>query len=120
MVHADQRESDPGVSGSRLHNRSTGTKFSFLLRTLDDPNRRPVFHTAARVQVLQFGKHVRRPGRNQAFQLQHRGLADQLGDVVGNAQAGHLRSLRNHTTGYGGRRRIVNSASVVLSVLSWN
>ena len=102
-VHADQRQPDAGISRGRLDNRSAGREFSFLLGAPDDPNRRAVFHAAARIQVFQLGEHVRRSGRNQPLQLQHGSFADQLGDVIGNAQAGHFRSFRSHFTGYGQR-----------------
>jgi hypothetical protein len=102
-IHADQREPDAGVSCGCLDNRATGRELSFLLRAPDDPNRRAVFHTAAGIQVLELGENVRRSGRNQPLQPQHGSFADQLGDIVGNTQAGHFRSFRSHVTGYGER-----------------
>jgi len=111
-VYADQRQADAGVPRGGLDDRAPGRKLSFLLRAPNDPNGCPIFHAAARIQVLQLGEHIRRPGRNQPLQLQHGSFADQLGDVVGYAQAGHFRSFRSHLTGYGGVRGIVNGTKV--------
>ena len=99
-IHADQRQPDPRIPRRRSTIVPPGRELPFLLRPPDDPNRSPVFHAAARIQILQLGKNVRRSGRNQPLQLQHGSFADQLGNVVGDAQAGHFRIFRAHLTGY--------------------
>ena len=54
----------------------------------NDPDRRAVFHTSARVQVLQLCEHFGAAGRRQLLQLQHGSFADELRDVVGDAETG--------------------------------
>ena len=108
----------PRIGYVGLDNRAAGHKLSFLLGAPDDPNGRAVFHTAAGIQVLQFGKHVRRAGRNQALQPQHGSFADQLSNIVGYAQAGHFRSFRSHVTGYGERAESSMEPKVMSSQIS--
>jgi hypothetical protein len=50
--------------------------------------------------------------------LQERSFANQLGDIVGNAEARALDCLCRHTTGYGSGGRSVNCA-VKLSAVSF-
>ena len=92
-IHADQRQSDACVPRGSLDNRSPRREFPILFGAADDPDGGTVLHTPARVQVFELGEHVGGSGGDQALQLQHRSLADQLGNIIGNAQAGDLGSF---------------------------
>jgi hypothetical protein len=78
-----------------------GASLPFLLRPPDNPDGRAVLHASARVQVFELGEDVGRPGRNQPLQSQHGSPADQLGNVVGDAQMGDFRVFRCTLQGKG-------------------
>ena len=57
-IHANQRQANAGVPRGCLDNGATGDQLPLPLGAPDDPDSGPVFHAAARIQVLQFRKHV--------------------------------------------------------------
>src|SRR5580704_1948274 len=101
-IDADEREADAGVSGGRFDDSAARRELAVLLGAADDPDGCAIFHTTAGVQVFELGEYVSRSRGDQALQLQHGSLADQLGDVVGDSQAGHFLILVRHLTGYEG------------------
>ena len=85
--HADQSEADTGVSSRGFNDGTAGLELAFALGALDQANSSAVFHTAARVQVFEFGENIGRSRRGQLLHLQHRRFADELRYIVANAQA---------------------------------
>src|SRR2546425_5034919 len=100
-VHADQRQADAGISSSRLDDCAAGLEKTVLLGAPDDSYGCAVLHTAAGIEVLEFGENICRVGWNKSLQLKDGSPADQFCDVVGNAQAGVREGFRPHITGYG-------------------
>ncbi len=92
-----------------------GFQPTFRFGPQDDSDGGAVFHAAARIQVFELGVDVGRTGGNQFFQSQDRSVADQLGDVVGDAQAASLGFLGAHPTEYGSGA----GASMMSSGLTW-
>ena len=100
-IHPNQREPDAGVSRSCFDDSATGFEQALLFGTPNDADRGAVFHTSTGIQVLQLGVDLSRIRRHQLFQLKERSFADQLSNVVGDAQARALDCLGSHITGYG-------------------
>ena len=89
--YESRRDFWPGpcrVSGGGLDDSASPPQLAFALGTLNQANSRAVFHTAARVQVFQFGENIGRSWRGQLLQLQHRRFAYEFGDIVTDAQVG--------------------------------
>src|SRR5437879_10878401 len=100
-IHTDQRQSDSCISSSRLDDCAAGLEQAVFLGTTDDSYGCAVLHTAAGIEVLEFGENICRVGWNKPLQLKDGSPADQFCDVIGNAQAGVSEGFRPHTTGYG-------------------
>jgi hypothetical protein len=89
-IYADQRQTNAGVAGSGFDDGATGFQFAVLFGAANDADGRPIFYAAPGVEVFELGEDVGGSRRNQPFQLKHGGFADQLSNVVGDAQAGHF------------------------------
>src|SRR5207249_11050373 len=100
-VHTDQRETDSCVAGWSFDDWAAWLQQAVLLGPMDNSYGCAVLHTAAGIDVLEFGENICRVGWNKPLQLKHGSSADQFCDVVGNAQAGVREGFRPHTTGYG-------------------
>ena len=85
--HADQRQADAGVSGGSFDHGAPRFQLAFALGALDQANGGAIFHAAAGVQVFELGENVGRSRRGQLLHVQHRRFADELRDIVANAQA---------------------------------
>jgi len=108
-IDADQRQSDAGVSSRGFDDHASGSERPFPLGPADNTDRRPVFHAAARVQVLELGKHVSPGPRRQAVEPEDWRFSDQFGDVIGDAETGAR--IGRHPTGYGSSAECVNSCA---------
>src|SRR5919198_3542681 len=71
---------DTGVSAGRLDDRAARLEQTLLLGGLDHPQRDPVLHAAARVEVLDLGQHGRLDVGRDVAQPDQRGVADQVSD----------------------------------------
>ena len=71
-----------------------------LLGAADDADGGAVFDAAAGIEIFELGENVGGARRHQALKLKHGSLADQLSDIVGDAQAGHFGGFHGHTSGY--------------------
>ena len=100
-LDADESEADAGIAGSGFDDRATRLEASVFFGAQDDSTGGAILHTATRVQIFQLGEDAGRVARNQFLQLKNGSFADQLGDVISNAQARALDGLCPHTTGYG-------------------
>ena len=67
-----------------------GLQLSGGLGGVDHPDRDPVLHRAAGVEVLDLGEHERRGGADRAVELDQRGVADQLEEGIGVLHAANL------------------------------
>ena len=110
-VHADQGEADPGIAGGRFNNGSSWPETPFFLGSLNDPDGGAVFYAPARIQVFQLGIDLSRAGRNNSFELEDGSIADELGNVVSDPQAGAFHGFHWHCTGYGRRCGSVNQGN---------
>jgi hypothetical protein len=70
--------------------------------------RSPVLHAATRVQVFELGKHIGSSLTDNAPELEHRCITNELGDVVSDPQAGSRGGVA-HIPEYGTIRGNVNS-----------
>ena len=61
-IHSHQGETDTSVSRRRFHDDRTRTQAPFLFGPLNDADGRAILHAAARIQILEFGKNIRRGG----------------------------------------------------------
>ncbi len=86
-THADQSQADAGVPSSGFDDSTTRLELAGTLGVLDQANGGAVFHAAAWVQVFELGENIGRSRRGQLLHLQHRRFADELRDIVANAQA---------------------------------
>ena len=107
-LHTDQGQADAGVAGGGFDDRASGLELPFRFSAQNDSAGGAIFHAAAGVQVFQLGKDVRGTVRDELLQLQDGSVADQLGNVVSDAQALALDAFCLHPTGYGSGKRSVN------------
>src|SRR6202035_4392035 len=98
-IHPDQRQPDASVAGCSFDDGPTGRKFTLPLGPADDPDGGAVFHAASWIQVFEFGENVSRTGGSQPLQSKDRRSADQVRNVVGDAQMGNFRVFQVHATG---------------------
>ncbi len=82
---ADEGQGDAGVAAGRLQDDRVRLDLAGLLGGVDHGHADPVLDAVGRVVELQLGDHVRPGALRQAAQAHQRGVADQLGDVVGDA-----------------------------------
>ena len=74
----------PVLPRGRLDDRAAGLELAGRLGGLDHPQGDAVLHRAAGVEVLDLGQHrARRCPRSTTLQLDQRGVADEVGDVLG-------------------------------------
>src|SRR5262249_50503962 len=79
----DHGQPDPGVTRGRLDDRAARCELAGSLRRLHHPQRDPVLHAAAGVEVLHLRQHQRREVPGDAVQPDQRGVTDQIDDVLG-------------------------------------
>ncbi len=108
------RQTDPGVAGGRFHDRAARKQLAGLLGRLDHPERDPVLHRAAGVEVLHLGEHQRGvlAGGHHVVQPHQRSVADKIEQRVHVVHEQHSRRGPYHgghgegccSTKAGGRR----------------
>ena len=114
----DQGQADAGITGGGFDDCASRPELPVGFGAQNNPAGRPVLHTAAGIEVLQLGKDAGNVVRNQLLELQDGSVADQLGNVVSDAQALAFDGFWLHSTGYGTRKRSVNcEQSYQLSVI---
>ena len=104
-LHPDQRQADAGVPGGGLDNCASGPELTVGFGAQNDSAGGTIFYAAAGIQVFQLGEDPGGIIRNQLLQLQDGSVADELGNVVGDAQALAFDAFCLHPTGYGSGSR---------------
>ena len=102
-LHPDQRQADAGIAGCGLDDRATRPELTVRFGPPNHAAGGAIFYAASGIQVFQFGVDTCGIFRNQSFQLQDGSIADELGNVVGDAQALSFDAFCLHPTGYGSR-----------------
>ena len=82
LLLGDHRQPDTGVAGGRLDDRAAGLELAGGLRGLDHPDRDPVLHRAAGVEVLDLGEHQRPGAVGGLGQPDQWGVADEVQERV--------------------------------------
>jgi len=85
---ADERQAHARVPGRGLDDGRALAQQALLFGAADDADGGTVLDTAAGIQVFELGKDVGGPRGHDLAEVQQRSLADQIGDVLRDSQAG--------------------------------
>src|SRR5581483_5429487 len=86
-IHANERQPYASVSGGCFDDYVPWLEPALLLRPANDPYCGTVFHTAAGIQVFEFGEDHGGVLRDNTLQAKHWSLPNEFRDVLGNSQA---------------------------------